>query len=397
MDRRLYWIWLQRAVPIGSVMINRLFEHFEDIEDVYAADKRRLKEIPLTLKIQKSLLQKSLAEAKGILKRMQDLGGWVLTPDDNRYPDMLRHTVGFPVALYGQGTFPDFNTTPSIAVVGTRHCSNDGAKHAFCLSAGLASAGIIVVSGGAVGGDTAAHEGALAAGGITVLVKGTTPEGNYPRENADLRRRILKSGGAIITEYPPGDKAICNYHLRNRLLSGMTLGVCVTEAPLRSGAMITANLAREQGRDVFAVPGNVLSGENAGAHHQIRQGATLVTCATDIAEEYAAQYPGMVDVKAATKMEQEMRRIAFAPPKQQQESPALVQESVVCETAEDASPDAQKLFSFMSETPIGIDILSKKSGFSVAESLVLLTELELLGYAECKAGQQYSKRPKGDR
>lgn len=395
MDRRLYWIWLQRALPMGSVAIDRLFDCFEDVEDIFAADKRRLGEVNLSPKLRKSLLNKSLTESKRIIKEMDRLDGWILTPDDARYPDLLRQINGFPVALYGEGNFPDLNTIPSIGMVGTRKTSDNGAKCTFCLSAGLASAGMVIVSGGAKGGDAAAHEGALAAGGRTVLVKATTPDGNYPRETADLRRRILKSGGAIVTEYAPGDTTRCDFHVRNRLISGMSLGVCVTEAPMRSGAMITATLAREQGRDIFALPGSTVGGENAGAHHLIRQGATLVTCASDIAEEYAMRYPGLLDVKSAIDTEERMRRLAFSPPKKVEKP--IVSTVETPDTAEDASPDAQTLFAHLTDTPAPIDMIAKNSGFSIAETLVLITELELLGYVQSTAGQQYCKRPKGDR
>lgn len=407
-DRRLYWIWLQRQLPLGSAVINRLFEYFEDIEDIYAADKKQLEPLELRRKTVAALCDKSLKEAAAVLENMRRVNGWVLTPDDARYPDALRHIAGFPAALYVQGVLPDLNTLPSIAVVSTRKISDDGAKTTFCLSAGLAAAGVIVVSGGARGGDAAAHEGALYAKGKTVLIKAAAPEVEYPPENKRLRREIIAGGGAVITEFPPGSKEKCDYHVRNRLMSGMCPGTCVTEAPMRSGTNITANLAREQGREVFAMPGNTVDGKHDGTHQQIRQGATLVTCAMDIVEEYVSRYPGMLDMEAAQKVERECRRVAFAKPAAVPQKPSEITPEKPKEKTteiplqtcpEDVSKEAARVFSLMSGELCPVDALAKKAGLTAQNLLILLTELEMYGCVEQSAGQQYRIRSKqkGDR
>ncbi len=405
-DRRLYWIWLQRKLPLGSTVINRLFEYFEDIEDVYAADKKQLKPLELRHKDVVALTDKSLKEATAILENMRRVNGWVLTPDDARYPDALRHIAGFPAALYVQGVLPDLNMLPSIAVVSTREISDDGAKATFCLCAGLAAAGAIVVSGGAMGGDAAAHEGALYAKGKTVLIKAAAPEVEYPLKNKRLRGDIIAGGGAIVTEFPPGSKEKCDYHVRNRLMSGMCLGTCVTEAPMRSGTNITANLAREQGREVFAMPGNTLDGKHDGTHKQIRQGATLVTCAADILEEYVSRYPGMLDIETAQKVERECRRVAFAKPELAAQKPSKrtpekpkekITEISLQTCPKEASMEAARVFSLMSGEACPVDTLAKKAGLPAQKLLILLTELEMYGCIEQLAGQQYRIKQKGDR
>lgn len=247
MDRRLYWIWLQRHLPLGSMATNRLSDHFSDIEAVFAAKPAALREVELRPQEYLELQDKDLTEAKGILKAMQDIGGWVLTPEDVCYPEALREIDGFPAVLYGEGTMPQLNRMPSVAVVGTRYATEEGKDNAYMLAGGLAAAGMVVVSGGARGIDAAAHAGALDAQGVTVLVKAAPPEVEYPQGTAALRRHILEAGGAIVTEYAPGKPFFCDYHVRNRLMVGMTLGTCVVEAPQRSGALISANLARAQG------------------------------------------------------------------------------------------------------------------------------------------------------
>ena len=395
MDRRIYWIWLQQSLPLGSTAVNRLFEQFEDIEAVYAADAKQLKDVLLRPEDAKKLQDKSLTRARRILKDMQKLGGSVMTPDDARYPDALRHIAGFPAALYVQGDFPNVNAVPTIGVVSTRDISEDGEKLTFCMAAGLAASGMIVVSGGAKGGDAAAHNGAMYADGKTVLVKGAAPEVEYPVANKQLRQDILNGRGAIVTEFEPGFHGYCDYHVRNRLISGMSAGVCVTEAPKISGAMITANLAREQGREVFAVPGNVLDGRHDGAHHQIRQGAILVSSAVEIVDEYLLRFPGLLDRKAAEERENAVKAKVFRKPTVEEQpktavadtkAPAKTQ-AVSC--PDEASPEAKRLFGLLSETPCPVDTLASNAGLSPQDVLILLTELELLGCVQSTAGQQY--------
>ncbi len=396
MDRRLYWIWLQQSLPLGSTVLNRLFEQFEDVEAVYAADTKQLKALALRPDDVKKLSDKSLTRARRILKDMQKLGGSVMTPDDARYPDALRHIAGFPAALYVQGDFPNVNALPTVGVVSTRDITEEGEKLTFCIAAGLAAAGMIVVSGGAKGGDAAAHNGAMYADGKTVLVKGAAPEVEYPVVNKQLRRDVLNGRGAIITEFEPGFHGYCDYHVRNRLISGMSAGVCVTEAPKISGAVITANLAREQGREVFAVPGNVLDGRHDGAHHQIRQGAILISSAVDVVDEYLPRFPGLLDRKAAEDMEGAIKAKIFrrhtVEAEGQKTAVADVKPSKTVKTVscpDQASDEAKRLFGFLSDVPCPVDTIAKNAALSPQDVLILLTELELLGCVQSTAGQQY--------
>lgn len=404
-DRRLYWIWLQRHLPLGSMATNRLLDHFSDIEAVFAATPAALREVELRPQEYLELQDKDLTEAKEILKAMQDIGGWVLTPEDVCYPEALREIDGFPAVLYGEGTMPQLNRLPSVAVVGTRYATEEGKDNAYMLAGGLAAAGMVVVSGGARGIDAAAHAGALDAQGVTVLVKAAPPEVEYPQETAALRRHILEAGGAIVTEYAPGKPFFCDYHVRNRLMVGMTLGTCVVEAPQRSGALISANLARAQGKDLFAVPSSIRNTKNVGSLELIRKGAVLVTHAAELLEEYAGRFAGVLDIDAAEKAERALSRPTAPLPlkgtkggaphrplpksKTAEKEPKVADDTRTADLPAIASPQAQRLFAVIRREPCPVDLLAKRAGLPISETLVLLTELELYGCVKSTAGQQY--------
>lgn len=401
-DRRLYWIWLQRHLPLGSMATNRLMDHFPDIEAVFAATPAALREVELRPQEHLGLQDKDLTEAKEILKAMQDIGGWVLTPEDVCYPEALREIDGFPAVLYGEGTMPQLNRLPAVAVVGTRHATEEGKDNAYMLAGGLAAAGMVVVSGGARGIDAAAHAGALDAQGVTVLVKAAPPEVEYPQETTALRRHILEAGGAIVTEYAPGKPFFCDYHVRNRLMVGMTLGTCVVEAPQRSGALISANLARSQGKDLFAVPSSIRNTKNVGSLELIRKGAVLVTHAAELLEEYTGRFAGMLDIDAAERAEKALARPTVQPlPKEKaphrplpksktaEKAPKVADDTPTAELPAIASPQAHKLFAVITRDPCPVDLLAKRAGLPISETLVLVTELELFGCVKCTAGQQY--------
>ena len=393
MDRRLYWIWLAQALPIGSGVVNKLLDAFPDIETIYTADKGAYLTAGISPKQLDGLCNKSLDTARKILMDVQALGGWVLTPDDAAYPMLLRQIDGTPAVLYGVGSMPNMNKIPALTMVGTRYPTEEGAQNAFVMAGAVAAAGVVIVSGGAVGIDRAAHEGALAVGGKTVLVKAAPLEVEYPPKNTTLRRQILENGGAIVTEFAPHTPYRCDFHVRNRLMAGMTMATCLGETPKASGALITANLAREQGRDVFAIPAGVANSKNLGAHEQIRKGALLVANVDHILQEYAVRYAGLLDVEAAHQAEKTLRAHVLRKTEMPQEAiPTLrVADEMQTPPPEAASKDAKGLFTLLTRRPMPIDDIAAKAGMTIPEILVLLTELELLGAVQCTAGQQYCK------
>lgn len=227
--------------------------------------------------------------AENEMKRVADAGGSIVTPEDETYPERLREIYDPPAVLWIRGDAA-LLTRPGIAVVGTRHPSPYGAGMAEMLSRDLARRRLVILSGMARGVDTAAHKGALEAGGKTVAVWGTGIDVVYPKENKKLAENIVSSGGTIVSEFPMGTfPAPQNFPIRNRILSGMSVGVLVIEAAEYSGTRITARCAMEQNRDVYAVPGNVTNKNAWGPNTLIKQGAKLTATWEDVWEDLPSE------------------------------------------------------------------------------------------------------------
>lgn len=404
MDSRLYWIWLQQALPAGSRAVDDLLDAFGHARMVYDATPKQLMDVGMTEDLCRRLSDKSLDTARRILDRVLALGDWVLTPEDALYPLSLRHMTGCPAALYARGVMPDLDSTPAVAVVGTRRASRDGWRDAYALSAGLVAGGMVVVSGGAVGIDAAAHSGALAAGGTTIVVMACPLNENYPADNAVLRQQVVENGGLLLSEFPPGEPYKCEFPIRNRLMVGLSQAVCLAETPTRSGARITARLAREQNREVFALPGALAGHLYDGAHKEIQSGATLVIRATDVLREYAPLFPGMLDLEAAEAMQKQTERGGGAPlpdrkekprrrrEKKPKEPPAPVVSSVPSSACPDtASAAARQVYAALTDRFLPVDELAQAAEMPIPALLAALTELEMYGCAENGAGQQYKR------
>ncbi|MBQ9859890.1 MAG: DNA-processing protein DprA [Clostridia bacterium] len=402
MDSRLYWIWLQQALPLGCTIMGELLDRFGHAEALYRADKTALRDGGISDKYVKRLADKSLDTARRILDRTLEQGGWVLTPEDALYPLSLRQSTGCPAALYCCGSMPNLDSIPAVAVVGTRSASAAGMREAYSLSAGLAAGGMVVVSGGAKGIDAAAHTGALDGQGRTIMVMACPLDVNYPKENDALRKRTLAEGGLLLSEYAVGEPYRCDFHIRNRLLAGLAQGVCLGETPTRSGALISARLAREQGRDVFAMPGSLTGHLYDGAHREIQRGATLVMRATDILREYAPLFPGMLDLEAAEETQKKLEHVTpraekAAKPRRDKKTVSVppVQPSAPAPSAiipDTASEAAKRVFAALTDTPRPVDELAGEVDLPIPNLLAALTELEMLGCAENSAGQQYKKQ-----
>lgn len=398
MDSRVFWIWLQQRLPLGDTCVGVLLERFGSPQGVYEADRAALRGLGLPARKIDALCEKSLTRAVKVLSVACSGNDWVLTPDDVGYPERLRRIDGFPLVLYCRGELPDWQRRLAVGVVGTRRATDSGMYNAYSLGAGLAAAGAVVISGGALGIDGQAHRGCMDAGGITVLIKADRLDGDYLGAHADLRDAVVKSGGLIVSEYAPDNTARLNFHVRNRLISGLANGVCLVETPARSGALITARLAREQGRDVFAMPGDVPSHCNDGSHKLIQEGATLVTCAATVLEEYTPWYA--LDVEAATRTEAALRERYIAPPqeaapigrKRKQPAEASSQPPAESETvpcAEGASEAAVSVYRVLQPVLQPIDDIALQVGLPPSAVLVALTELELCGCAVSGPGQRY--------
>ena len=287
-----YWVWLTTLPGLGQRTKLQLLEHFASPEEVYFAPEEELLLAEGVTKTQCALLaDKSLDRAEKVLEDCAKDGQFLLTMDDAAYPARLRNIYDPPLLLYGKGSLPLFDEEVAVTVVGTRSCTPYGVKAASELGYELAKQGALLVSGMAKGIDGEALRGALRAGGFTAAVLGGGADVVYPAANRRLYEDIAATG-VILSEYPPGTEPRGeHFPVRNRLLSALSVATLVVEAPERSGALITAATALEQGREVFAVPGPFDAPMSRGCNGLIREGAGLVCEAWDVLSFYESRYP----------------------------------------------------------------------------------------------------------
>lgn len=299
-----YYIWLQLCLGQGSKIFLELVEKSLYPEDIYLMTATERKQVGLFSKSELEKMSKTPIEnAVKIIEQCNKNKIKLIKYDDSIYPETLKTICNPPMVLYVRGSFPDFDNTPVISIVGPRKVSEFGKKAAYSLGYRLSKAGFTVVSGGAVGSDTYAHIGALKSGGKTVLIMGCGFNVSYLEENRALREHI-ESHGCLISEYPP-ETPITRYTfpVRNRLISALSLGTVVVEAGKRSGALLTANHAIEQGRDVFVIPGSPNALEYKGSNTLLRDGAKPLLDASDIFNEYITLFPDKIDIEKAYKKE----------------------------------------------------------------------------------------------
>ena len=290
----LYWLWLAQCNEVKDGVKAALVRQFEDPERLFFAEKQELLDAEiegLTGEHLDVLLRHDLSAAEETLSDCAKAGLQVLTYDSPLYPKRLKAIYDPPIVLYYRGTLPDFDKLPTVAVVGTRHPSVYGRQAAKRLGGEIAAAGGLVVSGLAEGIDGAAMEAALSAGFPAVGVLGCGADVVYPRKHKALFQET-EHLGCILSEYAPGSPPLgWHFPRRNRIISGLSCGVVVVEAPERSGSLLTAKHALEQGRDVFVVPGNVDMESFRGSNRLLRSGAIAVSSGRDVMEEYDLLYP----------------------------------------------------------------------------------------------------------
>lgn len=280
------WIALNMVRGIGPRTANQLLNRFGSPAQVFAASRLSLQKEGLKPETIQELQDSSILDkANAEIERLEKLGAEVITLDDENYPELLREIHDPPIALYVRGDLKQACERPCLAVVGSRRCSTYGVNVAESLSRDLAAHGLTIISGLARGIDAAAHRGALEANGLTVAVVGTGLETTYPKEHKKLEEQVI-AHGAVVSEFPLGTPPLPqNFPYRNRILSGLCFGVLIIEASEHSGSLITARLAYEQGREVFAVPGNITSQTSFGPNFLIKDGAKLVQIWRDVVEE----------------------------------------------------------------------------------------------------------------
>jgi DNA processing protein len=360
-----YWIGFNIVPAIGPARTRALLEHFGDLEAAWWASTDELQAAGLDRRSLQNLLElRDKLDLDAEVKKVQAAGIRVLTWEDPDYPSLLRHIHNPPALLYVLGELKPEDEW-SVAVVGTRRASVYGQEATRRLAGDLAASGITIVSGLARGIDTQAHKAALEAGGRTIAVLGHGLDRVYPAENRKLAQDIIKHG-ALVTEYalsvPPEGG---NFPARNRIISGLSLGTLVVEAGEGSGALITADFAVEQGREVFAVPGNIFHRGAAGTNRLIQQGAKAVTCVEDILEELNL-----------TMVAQHREVQAIVP---ENETEAL-------------------LLKHLSEEPIHVDELKRESGLPITTVSSTLALMELKGMVRQVGGMNYvlAREPRAD-
>ena len=286
------WLWLSLHFGAGSSMYHKLYNHFGSVQAIYDCEDADVDCIDwLASHHKRKILDKSLDHAHEIMDWCDFYGVEIVTPSDENYPYPLRAIEKFPAVLYCRGKLPDFKKELCISVVGTRNLTMEGQRNAYNLGYGLAKGGAIVVSGMAKGIDSVAQKGALYAGGSSVAVLGCGIDVVYPKENLALMEK-LAFVGAVVTEFPPHTPPIgTNFPIRNRIISALSVATVVVEADINSGSLITARLAKEQGKDVFAFPGPVNSFASKGTNRLIGDGAKIATEAIDVLEQYMDSFP----------------------------------------------------------------------------------------------------------
>jgi DNA processing protein len=351
-----YWVGFSRVPGIGPVRLRALLDHFGDVRQAWEASVATLQALGFDRRtIETFVTLRSKMDLAAELERVSKLGVTLLTWDSPNYPSLLRNIPDPPPVLYIKGKLLPRDEW-GLAVVGTRRATVYGREATRSLVAGLAASGVTIVSGLAYGIDTFAHRTALEAGGRTIAVLGSGVDIIYPAENRKLAG-LITSNGAVVSEYPLGTQPEGgNFPRRNRIISGLSLGVLVVEGSKRSGAMITADYAAEQGREIFAVPGNILSPKSAGPNQLIQQGAKLATTIGDILEELNLT---MVTEQA------EAREII----------PDNETEAVLLE--------------HLSAEPIHVDELGRATGLPISQVASALTLMELKGKIRQVGGMNY--------
>jgi DNA processing protein len=371
------WIALNMTPGVGPRAATRLLESFGSASSVFNARRGELESLRLRPETIESIIAHDLhVRAASELDRVKELGGDVLILDDGSYPTLLREIDDPPPVLYVKGDWQACFEQPAVGVVGSRTCSTYGENSSEMLSRDLASRGICIISGLARGIDAAAHRGAIKGNGKTIAVLGTGIDAVYPRENTGLVRDILNSGGCVVTQFPLGTPPLKdNFPYRNRIISGLSLGVLIVEASERSGSLITARLAAEQNREVMAVPGNITSGNSFGTNYLIKSGAKLVQQWQDVVAELPS------DISAA-----------ILPPKIEENKPETAERQPELLPA-DLNDNERKVWAVLApDDATHIDVLLETSGLSFGDLNNALVSLDIRDLIRVLPGKNYARR-----
>ena len=381
MTESVYWIWHQLLFGIASRRSHYMMELYSHPREIY--EEALFSSGPMKPE-ERTRFSDVMENAKRLEYRTLKKGCFILTPEHPDYPFGLNDTYAKPSVIYGKGDASCMGDAFAITVVGTRRVTEYGRKAAQLISGGLARYGVLVVSGLAKGVDSASHMAVLEEGGKTVGVMGCGLDVDYPGDSAKIKRAISENG-AVITEYPLGTKPMPQYFpQRNRIMAGMACGTVVVEAGVKSGALITAKLALDMGRDVFAVPGSIFSENNQGTNKLLGQGAAK---AVGSADDILIEYPRFFEIKEAV---HNLRGIGTNKNnagrntegnKAANEGPARLPE---------IPEELMGIYGALDMIPKNVDLLTAQLGLPVEKVMSGLTELEILGLAQSHPGGYFT-------
>ncbi len=372
------WISLNMTPGVGPRAATKLLERFGSASAVFDARRTELESLRIRPETIESIMKREFHDkALDELERVKQAGGDILILDDGSYPDLLRQIDDPPITLYVRGDWQACLEQPSVAVIGSRNCSTYGKNSAEMLSRELAARGITIVSGLARGIDTSAHRGAIEAKGRTIGVLGTGLDSVYPKENTRLADEIIDKGGALFTQFPLGTPPLKdNFPYRNRIISGLSLGVLIVEASERSGSLITARLAMEQNREVMAVPGNITSGNSYGTNYLIKAGAKLVQQWQDVVAELPSEIAA-----------------AILPPKIEDVRTGSDSDRVTGPAPSDLSDHERAIWPLLPvDDSIHIDVLLEESGLSFGDLNAALVGLDIRDLIRVLPGKNYARK-----
>jgi DNA processing protein len=373
------WVALNMTPGIGPRAAAKLLERFGSAEAVFGATRADLEKVRLLPEAVDSIIARDMEEkAEAEIGNVRKLGGEILILDDGVYPSWLREIYDPPIILYVKGAWSECLGPPCVAIVGSRKCSTYGQNAASMLARDLARRGVTIVSGFARGIDAAAHRGAIEGGGRTVAVLGTGLDEIYPRDHKKLANEILDSGGAMVTQFPLATPPVSeNFPYRNRIISGLSLGVIVVEAAENSGSLITARLAIEQNREVFAVPGNITSRNSFGTNYLIKgAGAKLVQQWQDV----AAELPPQIAAKL------------LPPPLGEKKKEKSIADQLAI-VPQGLSGFEQSVFKLLSaDNPAHIDMLVNRSRLSIPDLTAALLALEMRDLVRALPGRCFVRK-----
>ena len=357
MPNHRYWLALSRLPGIGSVTVRRWLEYFISIDKLFTASPTDLEAAGLTAKQRYLLKNVNWTIIENDLLWLEKNNNQIISLEDEAYPKLLREIYDPPLVLFVKGD-ANILAQSQIAMVGSRHPTVTGKESAYQFAKELASAGLVITSGLALGIDAASHTGAIATG-KTIAVLGAGLKFIYPPTHQKLAEDIVRNDGALISEFPPDTPPkAANFPMRNRIISGLSLGVLVIEAALRSGSLITARSALEQNRDIFAIPGSIHNPLARGCHQLIRQGAKLVETSNDILEE-----------------------IGYLKKTNENPIPFSSKQEPV-----DLDPLLQRVLAQIGYEVTALDVIILRSGLTPAEVSSMLLPLELEGYVHLVPG-----------